>query len=174
MPGDDRAGRDAPNEQFLGGCRLLSYAFTEKQEVLHQMVRELNQPHQPKEPIVNQPPRAPARRAAGSPGGAAERPPVPILPGGIDRKSRRVGLGMTVESHIPGALSIPLDELRARLGELPAGQEVVAYCRGPYCVLAPQAVKLLAAQGIRARRLTDGLPEWRLAGHPVAVGAKER
>lgn len=59
MPGDDRAGRDAPNEQFLGGCRLLSYAFTEKQEVLHQMVRELNQPHQPKEPIVNQPPRAP-------------------------------------------------------------------------------------------------------------------
>ena len=81
---------------------------------------------------------------------------------------------MTVESHIPGALSIPLDELRARLGELPAGQEVVAYCRGPYCVLAPQAVEFLAAQGIRARRLADGLPEWRLAGHPVAVGALER
>jgi rhodanese-related sulfurtransferase/DNA-binding transcriptional ArsR family regulator len=76
--------------------------------------------------------------------------------------------------HIPGALSIPLDELRARLGELPGGQEVVAYCRGPYCVLAPQAVEFLAAQGIRARRLADGLPEWRLAGHPVAVGAEER
>ena len=76
--------------------------------------------------------------------------------------------------HIPGALSIPLDELRARLGELPAGQEVVAYCRGPYCVLAPQAVELLAAQGIRARRLQGGLPEWRLAGHAVAVGAEGR
>ena len=74
--------------------------------------------------------------------------------------------------HIPGALSIPLDELRARLDELPAGQEVVAYCRGPYCVLAPQAVELLAAQGIRARRLADGFPEWRLAGLPVAAGAR--
>jgi len=74
--------------------------------------------------------------------------------------------------HIPGALSIPLDELRARLGELPGGQEVVAYCRGPYCVLAPQAVELLTAQGIRARRLADGLPEWRLAGLPVAAGAR--
>jgi len=74
--------------------------------------------------------------------------------------------------HIPGALSIPLDELRTRLGELPAGQEVVAYCRGPYCVLAPQAVELLAAQGIRARRLADGLPEWRLAGLPIAAGAR--
>lgn len=74
--------------------------------------------------------------------------------------------------HIPGAISIPLDELRDRLGELPRDVEVVAYCRGPYCVLAPQAVELLAERGIRARRLDEGLPEWRLAGLPVAVGAR--
>lgn len=74
--------------------------------------------------------------------------------------------------HIPGAVSIPLEELRARLDELPSDLEVVAYCRGPYCVLAPQAVELLAAHGIRARRLAEGLPEWRLAGLPVAVGAR--
>ncbi len=74
--------------------------------------------------------------------------------------------------HIPGAVSIPLEELRDRLDELPRGTEVVAYCRGPYCVLAPQAVELLTARGIRARRLSEGLPEWRLAGLPVAVGAR--
>lgn len=74
--------------------------------------------------------------------------------------------------HIPGAISIPLEDLRARLGELPRGLEVVAYCRGPYCVLAPQAVELLAQRGFRARRLDEGLPEWRLAGLPVAAGAR--
>ena len=74
--------------------------------------------------------------------------------------------------HIPGAISIPLDELRERLDELPRDVEVVAYCRGPYCVLAPQAVALLAERGIPARRLDEGLPEWRLAGLPVAVGAR--
>lgn len=74
--------------------------------------------------------------------------------------------------HIPGAISIPLEDLRARLGELPRGLEVVAYCRGPYCVLAPQAVELLAHRGFRARRLDEGLPEWRLAGLPVAAGAR--
>lgn len=74
--------------------------------------------------------------------------------------------------HIPGAVSIPLEELRARLDELPGDLVVVAYCRGPYCVLAPQAIELLAARGIRARRLAEGLPEWRLAGLPVAIGAR--
>ena len=74
--------------------------------------------------------------------------------------------------HITGAICIPLDELRARLDEIPAGQEVVAYCRGPYCVLAPQAVELLSAHGVRARRLAEGLPEWRMAGLPVAAGAR--
>ena len=73
--------------------------------------------------------------------------------------------------HIPGARSIPLDELDARLGELPADLEVVAYCRGPYCALAYEAVRRVRHHGRRARRLTDGMPEWRLAGEPVAVGS---
>ena len=72
--------------------------------------------------------------------------------------------------HIPGALSIPVDELEARLGELPAGIEVVAYCRGAYCLFARDAVTLLRERGRPARRLADGLPEWRLAGLPVAAG----
>jgi rhodanese-related sulfurtransferase len=72
--------------------------------------------------------------------------------------------------HIPGAMSIPLDELAARLDELPAEADIVAYCRGTYCVLAPEAVTLLHHHGRRARRLRAGLPEWRLAGLPVAVG----
>jgi DNA-binding transcriptional ArsR family regulator/rhodanese-related sulfurtransferase len=69
--------------------------------------------------------------------------------------------------HIHGSLSIPFDELERRLDELPAGIEVVAYCRGPYCVLAPQAVRLLRRRGRHARRLDSGMPEWRLAGLPV-------
>jgi rhodanese-related sulfurtransferase len=72
--------------------------------------------------------------------------------------------------HIPGSVSIPVDELGARLDELPDGVEVVAYCRGPYCVFARDAVRLLRGRGRRARRLVDGLPEWRLAGLPIAVG----
>jgi rhodanese-related sulfurtransferase len=72
--------------------------------------------------------------------------------------------------HIPGALSIPLAELETRLADLPPGAEIVAYCRGPYCVLAPQALGLLRRHGFDARRLQDGLPEWRRAGLPVEVG----
>ena len=72
--------------------------------------------------------------------------------------------------HIPGALSVPLDQLDAALARLPKRTEIVAYCRGPYCVLAPQAVERLRAKGFKARRLADGLPEWRLAGLPVAIG----
>jgi rhodanese-related sulfurtransferase/DNA-binding transcriptional ArsR family regulator len=72
--------------------------------------------------------------------------------------------------HIPGARSVPLSELEGRLSELPAGAEVVAYCRGPYCVLAPEAVALLRARGFRARRLADGLPDWAARGLPVATG----
>jgi rhodanese-related sulfurtransferase/DNA-binding transcriptional ArsR family regulator len=75
-----------------------------------------------------------------------------------------------VAGHIPGALSVPLGELDAALARLPKRTEIVAYCRGPYCVLSPQAVERLAAKGYRARRLADGFPEWRLAGLPVAVG----
>lgn len=72
--------------------------------------------------------------------------------------------------HIPGAISIPLPELETRLTDLPPGAEIVAYCRGPYCVLAPQALGLLRRHGFNARRLQDGLPEWRRAGFPVQVG----
>jgi rhodanese-related sulfurtransferase/DNA-binding transcriptional ArsR family regulator len=72
--------------------------------------------------------------------------------------------------HIPGALSVPLDQLGAALARLPKRTEIVAYCRGPYCVLAPQAVERLRASGYQARRLDGGLPEWRLAGLPVAAG----
>lgn len=70
--------------------------------------------------------------------------------------------------HIPGAISIPLDELPARLNELPEDQEIVAYCRGAYCVLAHDAVRLLSTHNRRARRLADGMLEWRLADLPVA------
>jgi rhodanese-related sulfurtransferase/DNA-binding transcriptional ArsR family regulator len=71
--------------------------------------------------------------------------------------------------HIPGAVSIPIDELPARLAELPAELEVVVYCRGAWCVFAHDAVRLLTARGLRAVRLTDGMLEWRLARFPVAA-----
>ena len=74
--------------------------------------------------------------------------------------------------HIPGALSVPLDRLDATLARLPKRTQIVAYCRGPYCVLAPQAVEQLRAKGYKARRLAEGMPEWRLAGLPVAVGGE--
>lgn len=73
--------------------------------------------------------------------------------------------------HIVGAISIPLDELPGRLAELPAERELVAYCRGPYCVLASEAVALLERHGHLARRLEDGFPEWQLASMPVSVGS---
>ena len=69
--------------------------------------------------------------------------------------------------HIPGALSLPIDELADRLGELPDDATVIAYCRGPYCVMAHEAVRTLSAEGRRALRLSDGMLEWRLADLPV-------
>jgi len=69
--------------------------------------------------------------------------------------------------HIPGALSVPVDELKARLRKLPKSKEYVAYCRGPYCVYADRAVELLTASGRKARRLKEGFPEWKAAGLPV-------
>lgn len=69
--------------------------------------------------------------------------------------------------HIPEARSIPIDELETRLGELPRKKEIIAYCRGPYCVFADEAVTLLRKHGYRARRLTDGLPDWQAANLPV-------
>ena len=72
--------------------------------------------------------------------------------------------------HIAGARSTPIRELRRHLRALPEGAEVVAYCRGPYCVYADEAVRVLNRRGFRARRLIDGYPEWRRAGLPVAAG----
>jgi rhodanese-related sulfurtransferase len=93
---------------------------------------------------------------------------------------RRVGAGQATvidvrpaeeyaAGHIPGAVSIPVEELADRLAELPLDQEIVAYCRGAYCVLAHDAVRLLTAHGRPARRLADGMLEWRLARLPVAT-----
>jgi rhodanese-related sulfurtransferase/DNA-binding transcriptional ArsR family regulator len=73
--------------------------------------------------------------------------------------------------HIVGAVSVPLREMEQRLAGLPKRRQVVAYCRGPYCVLAIEAVARLRALGFKALRLEDGIPDWRARGLPVAVGA---
>ncbi len=69
--------------------------------------------------------------------------------------------------HLPGAVNIPLRDLEARLAEIDPSQEIIAYCRGPYCVLSYEAVAALRTRGFKARRLEDGFPEWRAAGLPV-------
>lgn len=69
--------------------------------------------------------------------------------------------------HLPGAVNVPLSELKKHLGEFDPRREIVAYCRGPYCILAFEAVKLLRGKGFRVRRLQDGYPEWKGAGLPV-------
>lgn len=76
--------------------------------------------------------------------------------------------------HLPGALSIPLKELERRLSELPRDREIVAYCRGPYCVLAVEAVDMLRAQGFTAFRLEDGVRDWQARGFPVSVSEVPR
>jgi rhodanese-related sulfurtransferase/DNA-binding transcriptional ArsR family regulator len=73
--------------------------------------------------------------------------------------------------HIAGAISVPIDELQARLRTLPKDREYVAYCRGPYCVYADRAVELLVRNKRRARRLIEGFPEWQAAGLPIARGS---
>ena len=69
--------------------------------------------------------------------------------------------------HVPGAINIPIHELEKRIKELPKRREVVAYCRGPYCLMSYDAVSVLRKKGIKARRLEAGMPEWRAAGMPV-------
>ena len=82
------------------------------------------------------------------------------------RPEDEYGLG-----HLPGALNIPLRQLEQRLAELPRKREIVAYCRGPYCVLSFEAVAELRTRGFRVRRLEEGFPEWKAAGLPVEVAA---
>lgn len=76
--------------------------------------------------------------------------------------------------HLPGALNLELSELERRLAKLDRSKEIVAYCRGPYCVLSYEAVALLRARGFKVRRLEDGLPEWRAAGLPVETAVQSR
>jgi rhodanese-related sulfurtransferase len=71
------------------------------------------------------------------------------------------------QGHIPGARSIPVDELTVRLNELTPDQEIVAYCRGPYCVFADEAVEILTDHGYRVRRMQEGFPDWKLANLPT-------
>lgn len=75
-----------------------------------------------------------------------------------------------LSGHIPGALSIPVDELEDRLSELPVDREIIAYCRGPYCVFAIEALAVLRAAGFSARRLEDGVPDWKARGGALATG----
>jgi ArsR family transcriptional regulator len=82
------------------------------------------------------------------------------------RPEDEYGLG-----HLPGALNIPLRQLEQRLAELPRKQEIVAYCRGPYCVLSFEAVAALRAHGFSVRRFEDGFPEWKAAGLPIETAA---
>jgi rhodanese-related sulfurtransferase/predicted transcriptional regulator len=74
--------------------------------------------------------------------------------------------------HIPGAISMPVAEVKRRMKELPRSKEVIAYCRGPYCLYSLDAVTLLRHHGFKARRVDEGLPQWRRAGLPVSAGAK--
>ena len=69
--------------------------------------------------------------------------------------------------HVPGAINVPVDKLESYLSKLPKRKEVIAYCRGPYCLMSFEAVEKLRKRGWRARRLQDGFPEWRAAGLPV-------
>ena len=72
-----------------------------------------------------------------------------------------------VAGHLPGALNVPVDRLEAYLSKLPKRKEVIAYCRGPYCLMSFEAVEKLRKRGFKAKRLADGYPEWRAAGLPV-------
>jgi ArsR family transcriptional regulator len=75
--------------------------------------------------------------------------------------------------HIPGAVSIPLRDLEARISEIPRDTEIVAYCRGPYCVMAIRAVELLRKKGYHATHLEEGIPEWRALGLPIEKDPEE-
>jgi rhodanese-related sulfurtransferase len=92
----------------------------------------------------------------------------------LDRAKRGLVLVLDVRpaeeyavGHLPGAVNVPLKELENRLGSLPKRKEIVAYCRGPYCLMSFEAVQKLRKRGLRARRLEEGFPEWKAAGLPV-------
>ena len=111
-------------------------------------------------------------------GNRADAEPVPMAELLKRARSKRVVILDTrpaseyVAGHIPGALSVPVDDLQRRLKQLTRGKAYVAYCRGPYCIYADRAVEMLRASGRRARRLAEGFPEWRSAGFPVSHGTE--
>lgn len=76
--------------------------------------------------------------------------------------------------HLPGAVSIPLDELKKRVKELPKSKQIVAYCRGPLCALAPDATRYLKSKGYKVQRLIDGAPDWEAGGLPLSRDGEER
>jgi rhodanese-related sulfurtransferase len=104
----------------------------------------------------------------------------PIAPEELRRRLQEGGVTLIdvrppdefAAGHIPGALSVPVAELARRIRELPKRKEVVAYCRGPYCVYAVEALELLRERGYRARRLVEGMPAWRARGYPVVRGER--
>jgi rhodanese-related sulfurtransferase len=73
--------------------------------------------------------------------------------------------------HIPGAISVPVAQLKRKLAEIPKKHDVVAYCRGPYCVYSVEAVEILRQHGYRARRTDEGLPDWKAEGWPIETGS---
>jgi len=94
----------------------------------------------------------------------------------LQRKDRLVVLDVRPQEefeagHIPGAVSIPLDELKKRVRELPKSKQIVAYCRGPLCALAPEATRYLKDKGYRVKRLAEGAPDWEAAGLPLSRGS---
>lgn len=91
----------------------------------------------------------------------------------IQRKDKLVVLDVRPQEeyaagHLPGAVSIPLDELKKRVKELPKSKQIVAYCRGPLCALAPEATRFLKTRGYKVKRLADGAPDWEAAGLPLS------
>ncbi|MGH7476939.1 MAG: ArsR/SmtB family transcription factor [Longimicrobiales bacterium] len=107
-----------------------------------------------------------------------------LEPIGLGELRRRVAVGDVVvldvrpaaeyaAGHVAGAWSVPVEELERRLAELPGDREVIAYCRGPYCLFSLDAVELLRRHGIAARRLAGGFPDWRMAGFPVSAGVAD-
>jgi rhodanese-related sulfurtransferase len=97
----------------------------------------------------------------------------------LQRKDRLVVLDVRPQEeyeagHIPGAVSIPLDELKKRVKELPKGKQIVAYCRGPLCALAPEATRFLKGKGYKVQRLIEGAPDWEAAGLPLETLASDK
>jgi rhodanese-related sulfurtransferase/DNA-binding transcriptional ArsR family regulator len=146
-----------------GGTRIYYRLAGDDVTRLYRALREVARTHLPD---------AEAARAAYL---GSDEPAEPVTRGELLRRAE-VGEVLVVDvrpaaeyaaGHIPGAVSVPLDELAARLDTLPAATEIVAYCRGAYCVLARDAVRQLRASGRPARHLADGMLEWRLDGLPI-------